>query len=177
MNRDNSLWENGFENSQEDFDHQSRVGTVNYRGWLVSVFCWDGILPAGVLGIPQMALSFGADRSLVELFSITMPILAFFIRIPFGFWRIGTSHCGPILRCCQFVVFFLAAVFLVCLDTMTILAIEMNNGRLWANQADFVAVILLWSVYFLAMLFVLYPGRSPEPDSAMIDAETTASLY
>lgn len=134
---------------------------VNYRGWLVSVFCWDGILPAGVLAIPCMALSLGADRSLTEFLAVSMPLLAFFVRIPVGFWRIGENQCGPILQCCQFTVFFLAAILLVCLDALTIVEMEMNNGRLWANEADLVALIILWSAYFFAMLFVLFPGRAP----------------
>lgn len=149
------------EGAHPSFENTLLRRSVDYRGWLLRVFCWDGILPAGVLALPQTAMALGADRLTVEFLSVTMPLLAFFIRIPFGFRRIGKSFCGPILQGCQFVVFFLAAVFLVGLDAMTILALDMNNGRLWLNQADFIAFIVLWSAYFLAMLFVFYPGRSP----------------
>jgi hypothetical protein len=163
MKSDNSrLWKNGSNQFQTGFDRRSPGRRINIRGWFVNVFCWDGILPAGVLLVPQAALWLGANRAISEFLAITMPVLAFFVRIPIGFLRIAASHCGPLMRCFQFVVFFFAAIFLVCLDALSILSMEMNNGRLWANEADLAALIILWSVYFLAMLFVLFPGWSPE---------------
>lgn len=141
---------------------RSAGGTVDYFGWLIGLVSWDGILPVCVLAIPQVALSLGANRSTTEVLAVTMPLLAFFVRIPLGFRHIAANHCGPIMRCCQFVVLFLAAIYLVCIDALMLLSMEMNNGRLWANQGDVVALVLLLSVYFTAMLFALYPGRSPE---------------
>ncbi|MDA1053474.1 MAG: hypothetical protein O3C40_23745 [Planctomycetota bacterium] len=161
----------GYDRLQEDYDRSSR-GTVDYRGWLIRLVCWDGILPADVLAAPQVALSLGADRSTTEFLAIAMPLLAFFIRIPMGFRHIATNHCGPILSCCQFVVFFLSAIYLVCIDALMLFSMEMNNGRLWANQGDLVALIILLSIYFLAMLFALGPGRSPAIDPAVPGTET-----
>lgn len=150
---------NGYDPLRESYGRSSGV-TVDYRGWLIGVACWDGILPVCILATPQVALSLGANRSVIEFLAITMPVLAFFVRIVMGRRRIVANHCGPLLRCCQFVVFFLAAIHLVCVDALMLVSMEMNNGRLWANQADLVVWIILLSTYFLAMLFVLYPGRS-----------------
>ena len=148
-----------------DFDSLPGHGrTVDYRGWLVSVLCWDGILPICILATPQLAISLGAGRPVTEFLSISMPIVAFFVRIEVGRRRIVANQGGSILRCFQFVVFFLAAVHLVCIDTLMLVSMEMNNGRLWANQADLLVWCILLLIYFLAMLFALYPGRTSEPN-------------
>lgn len=148
-------------------DGASSGGTVNYRGWLVSVVCWDGILPVCILATPQLALSLGVDRPVIESLSITMPIVAFFVRIEVGRRRIAGNHCAPILRCFQFVVFFLAAVHLVCIDALMLVSMEMYNGRLWANPADLIVWCILLSIYFFAMVFALYPGRVSEFDPGL----------
>jgi hypothetical protein len=155
---------------KQDFG-ESSGGTIDFRAWLMGVVGWDGILPVSVLATPQLTLAFGAGRSLTEFLAVTMPLLAFFVRLIAGHRRIVANYCGPVLRCCQFAVFFLAAVLLVCIDTLMLVAMEMNNGRLWANQADFLVWIILLSFYFLAMLFVLFPGRSAELTPGMIETE------
>ena len=166
----------GHDSQRRDRGSPSSCGTVNYRGWLAGVVGWDGILRVCVLATPQVARYLGADQSLTELLSITAPLLAFFVRIPVGCRRIAKNHGGPILRCCQFTVFFLAAVLLVCIDTLMLVAMEMYNDRLWANEADLVAWTTLLSVYFLAMLFALYPGRSPQPPSDVSATEPVGPL-
>jgi hypothetical protein len=68
-------------------------------------------------------------------------------------------------------VFFFAAVLLVCIDTLMLLAMEMNNGRLWANRGDMITMLVLMGVYFTAMLFAFYPGRSLELSRANINLD------
>lgn len=133
---------------------------VDYRRWLTSVLCWDGVLPILILATPQVALVCGAGRDWIEFLAITMPTLAFFVRIAVGYRRLAANRCGAILRSVQAVVFFLAAVLLVCIDALMLVSMEMNNGWLWANDADLLVWIGLLAVYFAAMLFALYPGRT-----------------
>ena len=149
--------------SQDDFPEHSRH--INYAGWLWLVFCWDGLLPICVLSIPQLALKFGADRDTVEGLAIVTPILAFFVRLFIGVRKLSRNQCGPTLRCFQFAVFFLAAILLVCIDSLMILSMEMNDGKLWANPGDMIVMLILLAVYFSTMLFVFYPGRTIEPPS------------
>lgn len=142
---------------QPDIPHA--VAAVDYLSWIAGVVCWDGVLPVVVLAIPQLAIFLGADRAMTEFLSVGTPLLAFFIRIEAGRRHIAANHCGSLLRACQYTVFFFAAVLLVCIDTLMLLAMEMNNGRLWANQTDLLVWAGLLSTYFLAMLFALFPGR------------------
>jgi hypothetical protein len=146
----------------EGSDHVPRI---NYAGWLWLVFCWDGLLPMCVLSIPQLALNFRADRDTVEGLAILTPVVAFFVRLFIGVRKLSRNHCGPTLRCFQFAVFFLAAILLICIDSLMILSMEMNDGKLWANPGDMIAMFALLGIYFSAMLFAFYPGRTLEPSS------------
>ncbi len=156
--------------SQADKDRRPSRGVVHYRAWLTGVICWDGLLPMCILTAPQAALALGANRDQTEFLAVSMPVLAFFVRIFVGGRRIASNHCGPILRSLQFAVFFLAAVLLVCIDTCMLIMMELNNGRIWATAADLFVWLALLSVYFLAMLFALYPGRSPSGDLSALAA-------
>lgn len=138
------------------------VPSVNYAGWLWLVVCWDGLLPMCVLSIPQLALKFGADRGAGEALAILTPIVAFFVRLFIGFRKLSRNQCGPTLKFFQFTVFFLAAILLVCIDSLMILSMEMNDGELWANPGDMIVMFALLAVYFSAMLFAFYPGRTLE---------------
>lgn len=129
------------------------------------VICWDGLLPVCVLSVPQLAMKFGAGRNEYETLAIVTPILAFFVRLFVGIRKLSGNHCGPTLRTFQFAVFFLAAILLVCIDSLMILSIEMNNGKLWANRGDMIVMSALLAVYFSAMLFAFYPGQTPMPAS------------
>ena len=155
----------------EDILSPGDVPSINYAGWLWLVFCWDGLLPMCVLSIPQLALKFGADRGTSETLAIVTPILAFFVRLFIGVRKLSRNQCGPTLRCFQFAVFFLAAILLVCIDSLMILSIEMNDGKLWANPGDMTFMFALLAVYFSAMLFAFYPGRTLKSPSET-DSET-----
>lgn len=143
-------------------DVPGNVPSINYAGWLWLVFYWDGLLPMCVLSIPQLALKFGADRGTSETLAILTPIVAFFVRLFIGIRKLSRNHCGPILH---FLQFFVAAILLVCIDSLMILSMEMNDGKLWANPGDMIVMFALLAVYFSAMLFAFYPGRTLEPSS------------
>ncbi len=136
-------------------------GTVDYRGWLIGVINWDGVLPICVVALPQIAMAYGAKQSVTESLSIAAPVLAFFVRMYVGYRRIAANHCGPLLRCAQFAVFFLTAMYLVCLDTVVLITLEMRNGRLVETVGELGELAVLFSFYFFGMLLALYPGRSP----------------
>ena len=141
------------------------IPSINYGGWLWLVFCWDGLLPMLVLSIPQLALKSGADRGTSEALAILTPIIAFFVRLCIGIRKLSRNHCGPILQVFQFAVFFLAAILLVCIDSLMVLSMEMNDGEFWTNPGDMIVMFALLAVYFSAMLFAFYPGRTLEPSS------------
>jgi hypothetical protein len=159
-----------------DDNMDSTAGWEQTRGgdlvdWLWIVFCWDGVLPVIILMSPQVALKLGAEPDTAEFVAIVTPIAAFFVRVVLGFRRMARNRCGPVLRFFQFAVFLFAAVLLVCIDTLMLLAMEMNNGRLWANRGDMIAMLILMGAYFTAMLFAFYPGRSMELSRANINMD------
>ena len=168
---------NNFDDDMDFPDGQQPTGRVSLVSWLWVVFCWDGVLPVFVLMVPQVALKLGAGPDTAEVVAIVTPVVAFFVRIVIGFRRMARSHCGSVLRFFQFVVFFFAAVLLVCIDTLMLLAMEMNNGRLWANRGDMLVMLMLLGVYFAAMLFAFYPGRSPEPIHAVNNVRVDAPRW
>lgn len=119
-----------------------------------------------VLSVPQLALKFGADRDTGEMLAILTPVVAFFVRLFIGLRKLSRNHCGATLRFFQFTVFFLAAILLVCIDSLMILSMEMNDGALWAHPGDMMVMLVLLAIYFSAMLFPFTRagllGRQPE---------------
>lgn len=153
-----------FLDDPEPFDEAGenrRKPGIRVGAWLWQVFFWDGVLPVVVLWIPQFARNLQADRDVVEGLAIVLPILAFFVRLAIGYRKLARNHCGPLLKTLQFGVFFMAAILLVCVDSLMILAMEMNAGAQGLTPEYMLVFSGLFAIYFLAMLFVFYPGRRP----------------
>lgn len=141
---------------------------VNYGRWLFQVIAWDGLLPAAVVLAPWgIQWVFPNRPGMIEIAGVTIPIVAFFVRVAAGRRHISSNHCGGILRCLQYIVFGLACLVLLLVDAFVILSHIVPQG-VAANEEDLMILAWLLSLYLLAMTFALFPGRQPR-DTAELE--------
>jgi hypothetical protein len=75
---------------------------VNYRSWLLRILTWDTLLPACVGLVPiGVEFFFPKHRSVMEVVSVTLPIVAFFPRIRAGKRQIQSNRCSDATRSFQ----------------------------------------------------------------------------
>jgi hypothetical protein len=132
---------------------------VQYRSWLLRVTAWDGMLPAFVVVVPSIVeLLLPNHRGAIEFTAVTLPIVAFFTRLVVGQRHIDSNNCSAAFRLIQFWVFFLGVFPLVLIDGALVLSHVMPKGVFTREDSLFFAV--LYSVYLVAMIIAMYPGRA-----------------
>jgi hypothetical protein len=141
------------------------LGRVNYCVWLLRVLAWDTLLPLIVAFVPYaIHLLLPKQRGILEVVAVTLPILAFFLRIRAGKPQIATNQCSERARAVQFGVFLLGVLPLVLVDCFMILSHLMPQGSLFATKTDLFIWATIALFYLTCMAIAMYPG-SQDPDS------------
>jgi hypothetical protein len=136
---------------------------ARYRRWLLTILCWDSMLPVFVAVAPLgVRLAFPNSRGAIEITAVALPVAAFVARLVAGRRHIASNRCHPALRTFQYAAFLVAIVLLGLIDCVLILAHLMPRGELFAAREDRVVWCVLVSVYLLTMAFALFPGAAAE---------------
>ena len=124
-----------------------------YAQWVKRMVTWDGILPVVVVGIvPLLKVAFPRNHEVASLFTVAVPILAFFVRLAIGSSYFETHpHRGW-----QGVVFFLAIFYLVMFDALMI-AMRLDGNL---SVIDYWCGFLFFYTPYLAMMaLAFFPFR------------------
>jgi hypothetical protein len=142
------------------------AGRVDMVSWLIRLFAWDGMLPAGIVLAPfGIEFLFPNNRGIMEITAVTLPVMAFLLRIVAGLRRIDSNRCSVSVRRFQYCAFCFAILPLVLVDCAVILAHVMPAGAVFADAKEVVIWGAIYLSYLLLMTFAMYPGRSePSPD-------------
>ncbi len=135
---------------------------MNLRRWLLALFCWDGVLPAVVLGIPWALSNFRLPDAAQLAITLVLPIAAFFWRLVAyqRYWAGFEQPASP--GYVRGVAFFMALFVLLMFDTILITVRFLPANR--ANHKDVLAIGAMLAIYFSLMAIALCPPRAmPEP--------------
>ena len=120
---------------------------------------WDGVLPIGVLLVPSFIQWIAPNnRGVLEITSVVLPILAFFLRAVVGGRHKAANNCSLRFRRLQFTAFGIGIFVLVFLDAVIILSHLMPRGAF--SSGDVVVLAILAAVYVGCMAIAMYPGRT-----------------
>lgn len=127
------------------------------KEWVVTVCCWDGVLPLAVVGLPGvLKFMFPRWNLGLALAAVFVPTLALGIRFVFGWLKLrrNGSYIWQI-------VLFTVAISALFLTEAFLLNDQLGNGPKIADPA---IMLTLLAVYFTAMLIAFLPLRIPEAD-------------
>lgn len=125
-----------------------------YSNWIMSLACWDGLLPLAVVASPAVVASiFPGRQGALELTFILVPITAFLLRA----WNGRRRFLRGDMFIWQAVVFAIAISLLVLLDAMLIMFHIVNVGRVPVEA--YYAWACLFFVYLTLMGVALFPAR------------------
>ncbi len=136
---------------------------INTRRWFLTVIVWDGILPAFVVLVPSLfvALAPNGRSAAIEYSVMTIPFIAFFIRIAIGVRHITLNSCSEAVSAFQFFVFLIGIVVLLSLDGELIIAIHAGVQAVVTNSDDTIWLVAMFLVYLAAMVVAMFPGQEP----------------
>jgi hypothetical protein len=139
------------------------AGRVNYGTWLLKLIAWDGALPIFIILVPTFVdLLFPNRRGAIEAAAVMVPIAAFFLRFFVGKRHINSNRCGRVIRKLQLVALCIGIFVLLMIDSLLILAHEMNRKAMFVAGADLIPLSIPFAIYLTLMAIALYPGK-PEP--------------
>lgn len=134
---------------------------VNYLQWLLTVICWDGLLPLVTAVLPLVVkLIAPNNRGAIELMAIILPVVFFLFRMTVGFKRIRDHQVPEALRVLQYALFFTALFLLALIDALLVLIQIMPAGAF--NQQDQLIAAAMFCIYLVAMTIAFYPGPTEE---------------
>jgi hypothetical protein len=148
----------------ESFDRsQTRIA---YGAWFFRVLTWDAALPFLIAMTPiVLERLFPHRRGFIEMAAVTVPTMAFFIRIYIGKKHIFENGCSPRFRRFQCGAFCLAILPLVLIECILTLAVLMPlnpqappNGPRF-SQVSWILLVLYMPIYLPLMTLAMYPGR------------------
>jgi hypothetical protein len=136
---------------------------INFISWLWSLAVWDGLLPVGIVLLPMLVqFLFPNRRGPVELIAVIVPVAALLLRMRAGNRRIWENHCTAGFQSFQLTAFLLGIFILFIFDAVIILMHIMPAGAFTLGELRGIAI--LFGVYYLFMIFAMYPGREPVQD-------------
>lgn len=125
-----------------------------YSDWILSVLCWDGLLPLAVVASPTIvAFLLPGRQGALELTFVVVPITAFLSRA----WNGRRRFLRGDMFVWQVVIFGFAILLLVLLDAMLIMFHLINVGRVPAEA--YYTWACLFFVYLTLMGIALFPAR------------------
>lgn len=137
------------------------MSRVNYGLWIWRVVSWDTLLPAAMLLAPRAIVWLAPNRwGLITLAAVSLPILAFLLRLHAGGRQIAGNHCSANVRRIQFSVLFVGIIPLVLFDCFMFIG-AVANGK--PDNETIMFLFVLVCIYLSAMVIAMYPGRRSEP--------------
>lgn len=142
----------------EVFRHFERRGASHKPAtiiveWILNVFCWDGLLPIAVVGIPTLVQFLLPNwQVLFGILFLICPVTALSIRFVIGWQRMrsGRSYYWQMLL-------FTIAVSALFLFEAFILNDQMVQGP---KIADPQVLLTMFAVYLSMMAIALFPFRA-----------------
>jgi hypothetical protein len=154
------------------------AGTLDYRSWFIRVISWDAILPFCMFFMPTLIeFCFPNQRGVMEITAVTLPILAFMLRVRAGWRHIMTNRCSVVVQHLQFFVFCLGILPLVLIDCFMILSHLMPQGPLNVSQDGMLLLAIVFAVYLMIMTVAMYPGRRISSDADLDDLYAHDKLH
>lgn len=128
-------------------------------------------MPALVICVPYLVeICIPNIRAIIEILAILLPVSCFLIRYFVGKHHIYTNYCGKSLRHLQFGSFLVGILILAFIDTILVLTHIMPKGAFAIEEWAICAI--LFSVYFLLMVFAMYPGRTDDTNNIYVSNKT-----
>jgi hypothetical protein len=138
------------------------VSRVNYALWFWRILSWDTLLPAAMLLAPLAIRWVAPNRQgFMEIAAVSLPILAFFLRLHAGRRQIADNQWSMRMRRSQFAVFCVGIFPLVLFDCCVMLGALAANGR--PDSETLTALAVMLGIYLSAMTLAMYPGQRIEP--------------
>lgn len=148
------------------FDAVDERPRVDYARWLLTLVCWDGLLPLLVLASPYLLDALTPNRDAREFFEVIVPTAACIVRLLVGIRHIRVNRTGSIVRASQYAVFVFAVLILCSIDAVVILEKGFPPPQ---DAIELLAVMAVASIYLALMAFALYPGREIAGQAAAAD--------
>jgi hypothetical protein len=156
-----------------DPDAEQFVSSVNYALWFWRIISWDALLPAAMILAPFAIRWVVPNRQgFMEIAAVTLPILAFFLRVSAGKRQIAHNRCSMKVRRIQFGVFCVGIFPLVLFDCFMMLGALAGNGR--PDDDTIKALAVMIGIYLSAMTLAMYPGRASGPPQIQSEPVPTA---
>ena len=141
----------------EVFKHFDRREAANewalrLREWLILLFCWDGLLPIAVIGIPNLVKFLFPNWQIgLAILFVFVPVAALSIRFVIGWQRmqVGKAYGWQM-------VIFTVAISALFLFEAFILNDEIGNGP---KIADPQTLITMFAIYVTMMAIAMFPFR------------------
>ena len=133
------------------------MNRINYGVWLWRVISWDTLLPAAMIFAPSAILWVAPNRQgFMEIAAVSLPIVAFFLRVSAGRRQIAKNQCSTRVRRIQFGIFCVGIFPLVLFDCFMILGELANVGPGW-DYDTVIALAVMIAIYLSAMVIAMFP--------------------
>jgi len=141
------------------------VSRVIYALWFWRIISWDTLLPAAMILAP-FAIRWAVPnrQGFMEIAAVSLPILAFFLRLRVGKRQIANNQCSTMMRRIQFGIFCVGIFPLVLFDCFIMLGAFANAGP-GPDNDTIKALAVMIGIYLTAMTLAMYPGQRIEPTS------------
>jgi hypothetical protein len=127
---------------------------ARFKDWALSLCCWDGMVPVFVIGLTMtFHLLFPGNEVINSLAACFIPIAAFFFRAAMADGQFNRKEQYS----WQHLLFFFAIFYLVFVEALVILLL-VEAGSI-VTIVDFLVLVLLYSLYLLAVGAALFPLR------------------
>jgi hypothetical protein len=144
-------------------DRAWSIGRRPYGLWFFRVLAWDSLLPCFIIGVPYVIEAvFPGKRGIMEITSVILPIVGFFVRVTAGKRHIFTNNCNKWMRRFQFFLFCIGILMLLLFDAFLILTHIMPQGPVLESTNDFMVAGIFLGFYLSLMIVAMYPGRNTD---------------
>jgi hypothetical protein len=138
-----------------DFREGVHKGTSRIKEWVITLLCWDGLLPIAVLSIPNLvALLFPNWPFGIAIFGLFLPVVALCVRFVFGWKRMrgGQAYGWQMI------------VFTVAISALFLFEAFLLNDQVGPGPkiADPTTLVVMYCVYLAMMVLALFPFRYDE---------------
>lgn len=146
------------------------MSRVDYGLWLRRVATWDGVLPACVAAAPcviRMLVRGQLGVAVAMIAAVTLPAVAFELRLLYGRNRIASNYCSTSVRRLQSYALYIGLFTLALIDFILFYcqAITGGKAKIFEGTSDWIGFALCVAIYVTAMVFAMYPGAVGQSES------------
>ena len=141
--------------------HDGEARRVDYLQWLLTVICWDGLLPLCVVVLPLAVKFFWPNNwGVIAIIAGVLPVVFFLVRLAIGYEHIRKHQVPEALRLVQYTLFFTALFLLALIEGFVVLMQFVPGGAV--GNVDHFITLMLFLIYLLAMVIAFYPGPTDQ---------------